>query len=322
MTAMISSYARDAWHTATDEGTTVLDASTGEPVARVSSTGLDVAGMVEHARRVGGPGAARADLPPAGGRPEAASPSICGSAATASTAVGLDRRHPRRRDDRHRRRRGRLLMIRQQGPARAAQRHRPPRRRPEALGRGGTFAGQHLCVPRRGAAVHINAFNFPCWGMLEKLAPALLAGVPRSSSPPARRPTSPRRSSVSSSSRTCCPRGRAADLRQRRRPVRPPHRPGHRRVHRLGPHCHTCERTRSVLANSVRFTAEADSLNCSVLGPTSAPGTARVRPLPRRGGQGDDREGGTEVHRHPPGTRPCSPRRRRARWPPRPAGGR
>jgi oxepin-CoA hydrolase/3-oxo-5,6-dehydrosuberyl-CoA semialdehyde dehydrogenase len=46
------------------------------------------------------------------------------------------------------------------------------------LGRNGTFAGQHIFTPKLGAAVHINAFNFPCWGMLEKLAPTLLAGVP------------------------------------------------------------------------------------------------------------------------------------------------
>ena len=48
----------------------------------------------------------------------------------------------------------------------------------EALSKTGTFVGQHICVPLEGAAVHINAFNFPVWGMLEKLAPALLAGVP------------------------------------------------------------------------------------------------------------------------------------------------
>ena len=48
----------------------------------------------------------------------------------------------------------------------------------EQLSRGGTFAGQHILTPLRGVAVHINAFNFPCWGLLEKLAPALLAGVP------------------------------------------------------------------------------------------------------------------------------------------------
>ncbi|MCF4097410.1 phenylacetic acid degradation bifunctional protein PaaZ [Maritalea mediterranea] len=48
----------------------------------------------------------------------------------------------------------------------------------EILSRNGTFLGQHYCTPLLGVAVHINAFNFPVWGMLEKLAPTLLAGVP------------------------------------------------------------------------------------------------------------------------------------------------
>ena len=48
----------------------------------------------------------------------------------------------------------------------------------EMLSRKGSFLGQHICTPLRGVAVHINAFNFPVWGMLEKLAPTLLAGVP------------------------------------------------------------------------------------------------------------------------------------------------
>jgi len=48
----------------------------------------------------------------------------------------------------------------------------------EPLGKGGTFAAQHILAPRHGVAVHINAFNFPCWGLLEKFAPAFLAGVP------------------------------------------------------------------------------------------------------------------------------------------------
>jgi len=45
----------------------------------------------------------------------------------------------------------------------------------EQLSRNGTFLGQHICTPVHGVAVHINAFNFPVWGMLEKLAPTLLA---------------------------------------------------------------------------------------------------------------------------------------------------
>ncbi|MCW2543867.1 MAG: phenylacetic acid degradation protein paaN, partial [Frankiales bacterium] len=48
----------------------------------------------------------------------------------------------------------------------------------EPLGRGGTFVAQHLCTPLRGVALQVNAYNFPVWGMLEKLAPAFLAGVP------------------------------------------------------------------------------------------------------------------------------------------------
>ncbi len=46
------------------------------------------------------------------------------------------------------------------------------------LSKKGGFAGTHVLVPRPGVAVHINAFNFPVWGMLEKFAPAFLAGMP------------------------------------------------------------------------------------------------------------------------------------------------
>ena len=49
---------------------------------------------------------------------------------------------------------------------------------PERLSRNNTFSARHILVPKRGVSVHINAFNFPCWGMLEKIAPSLIAGVP------------------------------------------------------------------------------------------------------------------------------------------------
>jgi oxepin-CoA hydrolase/3-oxo-5,6-dehydrosuberyl-CoA semialdehyde dehydrogenase len=48
----------------------------------------------------------------------------------------------------------------------------------EPLSKKGTFVGHHICVPLEGVAVHINAFNFPCWGMLEKMAPSIIAGMP------------------------------------------------------------------------------------------------------------------------------------------------
>src|SRR5438045_9570426 len=47
-----------------------------------------------------------------------------------------------------------------------------------SLSKTGVFAGQHFLVPTKGAAVFINAFNFPAWGFCEKAAPALLSGVP------------------------------------------------------------------------------------------------------------------------------------------------
>src|SRR5690606_29743509 len=46
------------------------------------------------------------------------------------------------------------------------------------LSRNNTFIGHHILTPKRGVAIHINAFNFPVWGMLEKIAVNLMAGVP------------------------------------------------------------------------------------------------------------------------------------------------
>src|SRR5260370_39767718 len=47
-----------------------------------------------------------------------------------------------------------------------------------ALSKSNVFVGQHFLMPAKGAAVFINAFNFPAWGLCEKAAPALLSGVP------------------------------------------------------------------------------------------------------------------------------------------------
>lgn len=54
---------------------------------------------------------------------------------------------------------------------------------PEAVARGGRLKGQHLFTAKRGVAIHINAFNFPAWGLAEKAACAILAGVPVLSKP-------------------------------------------------------------------------------------------------------------------------------------------
>ncbi|MEL7092343.1 MAG: 3,4-dehydroadipyl-CoA semialdehyde dehydrogenase, partial [Pseudomonadota bacterium] len=145
---------------------------------------------------------------------------------------------------------------------------------PEMLGRSGQFQGQHICTPRQGVAVHINAYNFPVWGMLEKLAPTWLAGMPAIIKP----------ATSTSYVTEACVRliidsglvpdgalqlvaGGIGDLFD--------HLQGQDIVTFTGSAA-TGLRLRShpgLLANAVPFTAEQDSLNASVLGRDAAPGT-------------------------------------------------
>ena len=107
----------------------------------------------------------------------------------------------------------------------------------EPLGKGGTFVGQHLYTSRPGVAVQINAFNFPVWGMLEKLAPAFLAGLPsivKPGSQTAYVTEAVVRRIIDSG---ILPEGSLQlRLRQRGHPAGPARRAGRRRLHRLGAH--------------------------------------------------------------------------------------
>tara|TARA_R110002049_G_scaffold117332_2_gene270510 strand:- start:92286 stop:94310 length:2025 start_codon:yes stop_codon:yes gene_type:complete len=145
---------------------------------------------------------------------------------------------------------------------------------PEQLGREGQFMGRHICTPLQGVAVHINAFNFPVWGMLEKLAPTLLAGVP---------------AIVKPATATCyvtehcvrlmldsglLPKG-ALQLVSGGLGDMLDHLDCQDAVAFTGS-ADTALKLRAnpvLLQNSVRFTAEQDSLNASVLGPDAVPGT-------------------------------------------------
>ncbi|HEY4726492.1 MAG TPA: phenylacetic acid degradation bifunctional protein PaaZ, partial [Actinomycetota bacterium] len=165
---------------------------------------------------------------------------------------------------------------------------------PEPLGRGGTFVGQQVHTSRRGVAVLVNAFNFPVWGMLEKLAPAVLAGMPVIVKPASQtayvaelafRHMVESQALPPGSIQLLC--GAVGDLFD--------HLTGQDTIaftgsaataHRL--RCHP-----AVVRESVRFNAEADSLNCSILGPDAAPGTEEfqlfvtevVRELTQKTGQ-------------------------------------
>ena len=171
----------------------------------------------------------------------------------------------------------------------------------EGLSRSGTFVGQHIAMPLQGVAVHINAFNFPVWGMLEKLAPTLLAGMPAIVKP----------ATQTSYLTEACIRmiiesgllpegavqlviGGVGDM-----------------LDRLGPQdvvsftgsADTALQLRArpnILRNSVRFHAEQDSLNATITWTGRSDGNADVRSVHQGSSQRDHHEGRSEMHRHSP----------------------
>jgi len=145
---------------------------------------------------------------------------------------------------------------------------------PEVLSKGGSFVGAHILTPLHGVAVHVNAYNFPCWGMLEKLAPSLLAGVPAIVKPAtATAYVAQAAAQVIIDSGILPPgsvqfiSGGAGDLLD--------HLTGQDVVSFTGS-AETSGRLRdhpTVSRNAVRFIAERDSLNAAVLGPDAGPGS-------------------------------------------------
>ena len=144
----------------------------------------------------------------------------------------------------------------------------------EALSKGGTFVGRHICVPLEGVAVHINAFNFPVWGMLEKLAPTLLAGVPAIVKPAT--VTSFLTEAVframietgllpAGAVQLLC--GSTGDLLDHLDCQSAVAFTGSASTGKM------LKASKSIVENSVRFNMEADSLNYSMLGPDAAPGS-------------------------------------------------
>jgi oxepin-CoA hydrolase / 3-oxo-5,6-dehydrosuberyl-CoA semialdehyde dehydrogenase len=177
-TTKLLNYARDQWYGASASLTDVQSAVTGETIATSGSEGLDFRAMLDHARKVGGPALRRMtfherawmlkDLANAimARKEELYALSFDTGATRTDGWIDIEGGA------------GTLFSFSSKG------RRELPNGRVlidgamEAISRGGSFVGQHVFTPLQGAAVHINAFNFPVWGMLEKLGPTLLAGVP------------------------------------------------------------------------------------------------------------------------------------------------
>jgi oxepin-CoA hydrolase / 3-oxo-5,6-dehydrosuberyl-CoA semialdehyde dehydrogenase len=274
MVPVLRSYVSGGWYTPADEGRPLHDAVTGAEVARISSAGVDFAAALEHGRRVGGPALRaltfhqRAALLKALGqhlrahREQLYAVSAQTGATLGDSKFDVDGGI------------GVLLAYASKGRRELPNDTVYVDGAVEPLGRGGTFVGQHVCTPLRGVAVQVNAFNFPVWGPLEKLAPAFLAGVPSLV-----KPASPTAfltaelvelivgSGLLPEGALQFVAGGVGDLFD--------HLTEQDLVAFTGS-ASTAAKLRThprIVQHAVRFTAEADSLNLSILGPDAAPGT-------------------------------------------------
>ena len=176
----VESYAAGAWQQPSGEGLPLRDAATGEVFAQVSSAGADVEAAVEHGRAVGGPALRELTF-----HQRAAILRDVGKLILAEDSkqllYDLSYRTGATRAD---------SWIDIEGGAGVLLSYASKARRelpnatvavegaPEPLSRDDSFSAVHILTSRKGVEVQINAFNFPVWGMLEKLAPAFIAGVP------------------------------------------------------------------------------------------------------------------------------------------------
>ena len=178
MSRLLESYVAGSWYRAADEGEPLYDAVTGEVIARLSATGLDRGAMVRHAREIGGPAVRALTFHEraavlkevaaylAGFKEEFYEHSYATGATKRDAMVDVDGGI------------GTLPSFASKGRRELPNDTLYVDGATEQLGRAGTFVGQHVYTSRPGVVVQINAFNFPVWGMLEKLAPTFLAGLP------------------------------------------------------------------------------------------------------------------------------------------------
>ena len=175
---LLESYAAGRWFAADDEGRPLLDASTGEEVARISATGLDLGEMTSYARRVGGPALRALTFHERAVMLKELGKHLMGHVAEFHE---LSLRTGATKGDGMGDIEGGIGTLFASGSVGTRQLPNDTvylDGDPIPLGKGGTFVGQHVFTSRPGVMVQINAFNFPVWGMLEKLGPAFLAGMP------------------------------------------------------------------------------------------------------------------------------------------------
>jgi oxepin-CoA hydrolase/3-oxo-5,6-dehydrosuberyl-CoA semialdehyde dehydrogenase len=269
----LQNYSQGKWIDGTGNGKLLVDASTGEEVAIAGSDGIDFRGMIEYGRTTGGRQLRKMSFQERGrmlkklalhlhsikdkyypisyktGATKADSwIDIEGGIGNLFANASLRKKLPD-------------LSFNVDGEA-------------VPLSKGGSFIGHHIMVPKPGVAVHINAFNFPIWGMLEKCAVNWLAGVPAIVKPATITSflTEAMVKDIIASGilpegalQLIC--GSAGDLLDH---------VGSQDVVTFTGSASTGIMLKSkpnIIQNAVPFNMEADSLNCSILGKDAAPGT-------------------------------------------------
>lgn len=173
----LKNYINGSWVEGSGTGQMLYDASTGDEVAIATADGIDIAGAYEYARKVGNPKLRKMTFRERG-------------LMLKSLALFLMERKEKYYEVSYKTGATKIdSWIDIEGGignifANASLRRKFPDEtfytegEPIGLSKGGTFVGHHILVPKEGVAVHINAFNFPIWGMLEKCAVNWLAGMP------------------------------------------------------------------------------------------------------------------------------------------------
>ncbi|MBP7242204.1 phenylacetic acid degradation bifunctional protein PaaZ [Amaricoccus sp.] len=270
----LESYVGGEWVKGNGPGQTLLDAATGAPVARIDSSGVDFAGALTWGRDVVGPKLRalsfhdRAAMLKALGqflmanKEEFYAENFATGATRADGWIDIEGGA------------GTVLSY-----ASKARRELPNTRvltdgEVELLSKDASFSAQHVLTPLTGVAIHINAFNFPVWGMLEKVAPTFIAGVPSIVKPASQTAYLTElvvrrivESGILPEGAIQLIAGSTGDLLD--------HVTGQDVVTFTGS-AWTGRKLRSgaaIVENSTRFTMEADSLNAAILGPDAGPGT-------------------------------------------------
>jgi oxepin-CoA hydrolase/3-oxo-5,6-dehydrosuberyl-CoA semialdehyde dehydrogenase len=174
----LPSYVTGQWVEGSDAGREIFDAVSGVPLCQVTSEGVDFAATVRYARETGGAALRAMTFHERAVALKAMAKDLM---ARKEDFYAISAKTGATRSDGWVDIEGGIgtvfsyaSMVTRELPNDTVMVEGPM----ERLSAQGTFAGRHILTSKPGVAVHINAFNFPCWGMLEKIAPSLAAGMP------------------------------------------------------------------------------------------------------------------------------------------------